>query len=318
VAKRQKTESIEVENTTTGEETAGRIILRIALWIAALMAAALLFQGNIVRVNCVELPVKSLPQGFDGTTVAFVSDLHITTLNSRSKVEALIRDIEAIHPDLLLLGGDYTGSDLLLRVAVGRNNSNYVTRMTEMRDLFFMSLAKIECPLGKFAVAGDMDNILERESGTRLEEAARLGGVTVLRDESVRLWRNGDSIVLTGVDDWRTGMNDTRSPAQGVDWDDCVLLLSHTPEALPQLVNQSSSGEREWIDIALTGHTLGGQFRIKGNELLNPLAEKERYQSGWHMESGAKLLIIQGVSPETLPVRWGTTGQAHIITLRRD
>ena len=150
-----------------------------------------------------------------------------------------------------------------------------------------------------------------------LEDAASLGGVTLLRDSSVRVTKGGQSIALVGVDDWRTGVQNTRTPARGMRSNDCVIVISHSPEAIPQLAAQPGEDGGHWIDAALTGHTLGGQIRVGGYEVFSPLAGDERYGAGWHMENGVKRLVSEGLCGGFLPLRWGTSAEVHVITLRR-
>ena len=277
----------------------------------------MIVQGNVIAVRCVELPLRDLPPAFEGTTLVYLSDLHMTTLSPPGKMAALMKQLEKIQPDLLILGGDYTGNDILGELAVRNSREIYGSKQAEMREFFFLSLADFEAPLGKFAVAGDMDNLLERSAQTSLADAAAMGGVKLLRDETARIEKDGQTLALTGVDEWRTGIQDTRTPARGLRSGDCVILVCHNPEALPQLAAQPGEDGAQWIDAALTGHTLGGQIKIGGRELFNPLAGDERYSAGWHMESGVKLLISEGLCGSFLPLRLGTRSEIHVITLRR-
>ena len=294
-----------------------RALLRCAALLLGLLLIAMAFQGDVIRLRCVELPLRDLPSAFDGVRIVYVSDIHITSLNSLSKVNALMRQLEQIQPDLLLLGGDYTGNDVIGRLICQSRGESFSAKQSETRALFFLSLADFEAPLGKFAVAGDMDNLLERSAAMSLEDAASLGGVTLLRDRSARVTKGGQSIVLAGADDWRTGMQDTRTPARGLRASDCVILLSHSPEAIPQLTVQPGEDGGRWIDAALTGHTLGGQIRVGGYEVFSPLAGDARYGAGWRLENGVKRLVSEGLSGSFLPLRLGTSAEVHVITLRR-
>lgn len=294
-----------------------RWLMRCLLLTVMLLMAVMTVWGSLVLVVSTELPLRDLPEVFDGVKIVYISDIHLTTFNSLKKVESLMGQVQKLEPDLLLLGGDYTGNDLVqMAVSLG-GEENYDDTMAERRDLFFLSLRNFVAPLGKYAVAGDMDNLLERSVGTTLEEAAALGDVMLLRDRAVRIEKDGQTLTLVGVDDWRTGLQDVRTPAAGLYSDECVLVLSHNPEALPQLNGQPAQDGGLWMDAALTGHTLGGQIRLGAYELFNPLSGDERYQVGWHMENSTKTLISTGLSGATLTFRLGSTAQVHLITLRK-
>ena len=92
-----------------------RVIGKIAGLLAALRLAFMVFQGSIVRLRIAELPLADLPNSFKGTKILYLSDLHINSLNSIDRVNALIDELMLLDPDLLLLGGDYTSFDPLMR-----------------------------------------------------------------------------------------------------------------------------------------------------------------------------------------------------------
>lgn len=294
-----------------------KLMLRYVCAVVIITLVWMFAEGNVVKLKKSTLPLDSLPTAFEGTRILYLSDLHINSLNSVSKVSALIDELARLNPDMLLLGGDYTSFDPLMRIAAGTSGKAGAYDIeTELRDLFFLSLADFNPPLGKYGIAGENDNLLERNAGTSLEDAMLLGGVKLLRDDAAVVSKGSESIVLVGVDDWSTGIQDTRSPASKVSSRDCVILLCHNPEAIPSLNNQPAS-DGIWIDAALSGHTHGGGINLFGFELFNPLGSEERYQSGWHLENSAKVLISNGVGNDFLPLRLNASPEAHLITLTR-
>jgi len=283
----------------------------------ALLVVWMLIEGSAVRLKSSVLPLRDLPSAFEGTRVLYLSDFHINSFNTPEKVSALMEELKKLNPDLLLLGGDYSNFDPVMRISTGSSGKTGVYALeTELRDLFFLSLSDFNPPLGKFGIAGEHDNLLERNSGTLLRDAMALGGVTLLRDEAVRISKDGASLTLVGADDWSTGLQDTRTLSDLVSAKECVILLSHNPEAIPQLNNRPASCGL-WIDAALSGHTHGGGIELFGIELFNPLGREDRYHAGWHKENGAKVLISRGVGSDLLPMRLNASPEAHLITLTR-
>jgi len=283
----------------------------------ALLVVWMLIEGSAVRLKSSVLPLRDLPSAFEGTRVLYLSDFHINSFNTPEKVSALMEELKKLNPDLLLLGGDYSNFDPVMRISTGSSGKTGVYALeTELRDLFFLSLSDFNPPLGKFGIAGEHDNLLERNSGTLLRDAMALGGVTLLRDEAVRISKDGASLTLVGADDWSTGLQDTRTLSDLVSAKECVILLSHNPEAIPQLNNRPAA-DGLWIDAALSGHTHGGGIELFGIELFNPLGREDRYHAGWHKENGAKVLISRGVGSDLLPMRLNASPEAHLITLTR-
>lgn len=292
--------------------------LRLGGVASLLLLIWMLIEGSAVRLKSATLAVDDLPAAFEGTRILYVSDLHINSLNSVDKINALMDELSQVNPDLLLLGGDYTNFDPFMRITAGSSGKAGVHALeTEYRDLFFLGLSDFDAPLGKFGIAGENDNLLERSAGTSLEDAMRLGGVTLLRDEAFRIEKDGSFLTLVGVDDWSTGLQDTRTPASLVSAEECVILLCHNPEAIPLLNNQPAA-DGIWIDAALAGHTHGGGVNLFGMELFNALGANERFHAGWHIENNAKVLISRGVGNDLLPLRLNAPPEAHLITLTRD
>ncbi|MBO4885662.1 MAG: hypothetical protein J5602_10155, partial [Clostridia bacterium] len=58
-----------------------RALLRCAALLLGLLLIAMAFQGDVIRLRCVELPLRDLPSAFDGVRIVYVSDIHITALN---------------------------------------------------------------------------------------------------------------------------------------------------------------------------------------------------------------------------------------------
>jgi predicted MPP superfamily phosphohydrolase len=85
-----------------------------------------------------EITIESdqIPAQFDGKTIVFLSDIHAGPFFSQERIDSLVNQVNALDPDLILLGGDYVDGD-----------SAY-TQST------FDSLSNLEAPLGVYAVLG--------------------------------------------------------------------------------------------------------------------------------------------------------------------
>src|SRR3954468_20446706 len=81
--------------------------------IASPFAAASygLFESTWVKIDRQTLPLPRLPRAFDGTTVAFLTDLHHGPFTGLDYVTSVVRTTLALRPDLIVLGGDYSHRD---------------------------------------------------------------------------------------------------------------------------------------------------------------------------------------------------------------
>ena len=72
----------------------------------------------------------------------------------------------------------------------------------------------------------------------------------------------------------------------------------------------------QWIDLALCGHTHGGQIRLFGRSVLSVSDTEQRFLTGWNTQSGIPILTTEGVGCEGLNLRLGTEPEIWLITLK--
>jgi len=289
---------------------------RIALLVLlafVLLAGYMALEADVVRVEYADVHLTDLPEAFSGTRILFLSDLHVGNLYAPDKTAALVEQLQALKPDLLVLGGDYSALDIVdyARALTGGVPLSEAKRaMSARRDQFFLMIRSFQAPLGKYAVPGNHDYELND-----LDQAVALGGLTLLKNTGKVLSRGGQKLILSGLDDWKAGEQDIEKIASAVRGSDCVILLSHNPDALPSVVSQPSADEKPWADLVLSGHTHGGQVALFGQGLFASSIYGNRYLSGWYEDGGSLLLVSNGVGGYMLPLRLGAAPQAHLITL---
>jgi len=242
-----------------------------------------------------------LPPAFDGLRVAFVTDIHAGPFFSQERLDKLIGRIDAWHPDVILLGGDYaTDSDSAVA--------------------FFAARPGFSAPMGVYAVPGNHDRVLPESNLLRLLQAMREAGVTPLCNAMEVLRAEGQFIYLAGIDDYAVGHPDIQGVAAASRADGFTIFLMHNPDGIPEaLAARDMNGAQGWADLILCGHTHGGQVTIFGQRALSDInrATGERFRTGWKREGGADILISNGVGATLLPIRFFARPQIHFLTLRR-
>ncbi len=303
-------------NLQKGAAGKGKRWWRAALLIVAALALLLgymAFEGDVVRVQYADVYLADLPEAYSGTRVLFLSDIHLGNLMPPEKSAALVSQLQSLNPDLLLLGGDYSSLDAVdyARALTGATTLSDAKRaLTVKRDQFFLMIRDFEAPLGKFMVPGNHDYELKD-----LDKAAALGKLSLLQNSGKVISRNGAKLTVAGLDDWRAGVQDIAKVASAVRGRDCVLLLSHNPDALPSVVGQPSGDDAPWADLTLSGHTHGGQIALFGHGFFSSSIYGDRYRSGWYEDHGALMLVSNGLGGLFAPLRLGAPPQAHLITL---
>jgi len=290
--------------------------LKIALGLLAALALLIVWmavEADVVRVEYADVYLPDLPEAFGGTKILLLTDLHVGNLCPPEKAAALVMQLQPLEPDLLLLGGDYSSLDAVdyARALAGHTALSDARRaLAARRNQFFLMIRPFEAKLGKYAVAGNHDYELDD-----VDRAIPLGGLTLLRNSGKVLERDGQRLIVAGLDDWRAGEQDLSRIASAVRGRDCVILLSHNPDALPSIAAEPAADGALWADLTLSGHTHGGQIAPFGLGLFTSSIYGNRYRSGWYEDAGALLLVSNGVGAAVLPLRLGAPPQAYLITL---
>jgi hypothetical protein len=163
----------------------GRLWPRYALLLRgwALVAAGLLsliafVQGHRAPVvEKYEVRLPNLRHELDGTVVVLASDFHLGTLVQKDWLEARIRQIEAEHPDMIVLAGD---------IVEGEDPSE-----AELLS----SLRMLHARLGVWSVTGNHEFDEENENKPGVIEK---DGVQVLHDRWAEVQ---PGLIVAGVDD---------------------------------------------------------------------------------------------------------------------
>jgi predicted MPP superfamily phosphohydrolase len=205
-----------------------------------------------LEVSKVQVGVQGLPPALDKLTVAQLGDFHLGQHVSRDQVRRAVEMTNALAPDLIVLTGDFvTGS------------ASYSAACAE-------ELAQLKAPYGVYAVLGNHDNWTDADEVSANVEAA---GIVVLRDEARGIDIGGSRVWLLGIED--TGFTAGFFGGSFGDfkaiWDEkrqrLAEMLERVPEGEPRLLLAHNPDFTEMlpegrIDLALCGHTHGGQVRV--------------------------------------------------------
>ena len=223
--------------------------------------------------------------------IGYGSDFHAGPVTDPSVLEDACAGLRAMAPDLLLLGGDF------------------VTGIPDEVGWLAQELGSIPAPLGRFAVLGNHD----RWSGIgRIIEQLEAAGIRVLVNENVQLPAPYDRVWVCGLDDHTTGWPDAAAALRGADGVRVVLM--HAPSGLLDLGT-------ERFDLALCGHTHGGQLALPGGTaVVVPHGRlSRRYARGrFEVGAGGTLIVSVGLGCVVLPVRAFAEPEIIACTLYRE
>ena len=248
------------------------------LWLIALVLilAALLLDSNYrIVVTEYQLVYESLPQSFDGYRIVQISDLHMAEYGER-----LFRLVRKQEPDIIVLTGDF------LNMKLGRTIKNQVP---SLRPTLEGLTAIAPC----YFISGNH----EWASGetTALAVLMEELGIHWLRNEAVALQRDGEHIVLAGVEDPNAAAEMRRPDALAEELaarypGSYRLLLAHRNDFLVKYPDLP-------VDTVLCGHAHGGIVRLPlvgglfgtGGNLF------PEYEAGHYNEGGYDLIVSRGL-----------------------
>ncbi len=270
---------------------------RLGKWMMLLPAGCALFYP-LYLANQLDLVKEtyhnpSLPSPFSGLSIAYVSDIHHGHFFSDERLDMLVNRVNALEADLILLGGDY-GEDSAGALA------------------FWQKKPAFQAKIATLAIFGNHDRTLPEENFLPIQNAMKAAGVIPLVNDTYLLEKEGHTLAIAGADDYYNGFPDLEKLARLTKGASFTIFLPHSPDMLPDTY-QLPGGP--FYQLALCGHTHGGQVALFGYAPKTSSDYGNRYRSGWYREHGVDLMVSNGVGTSMLPVRLGVRPQFHLITL---
>lgn len=264
--------------------------VRTAVVATPLAAASYgLFESTWLKVDRQTLPLARLPQSFDGTTIAFLTDIHHGPFTGLDYITDVVRTTLMLRPDMIVLGGDYSLRD---RKYIGP---------------CFDALSPLKAPMGVHAVPGNHDywhGIDETKAGMA---SAR---ITDLTNKGLWFERGGERFRLAGIDDLWMGQRDLNAALGDATKNDACLLVSHNPDVAETLRDPR-------VGLMLSGHTHGGQVMLPGvGAPFVPSNYGSKYLKGFVEAPMTKVYVSRGVGLIGGPVRVGSRPELTMITLK--
>jgi uncharacterized protein len=268
-------------------------------------AGLALYSGEIERhwleVTELEIKLNNLPAAFDGMRIAQLSDIHLDEFTEPFFLRHVVKKINQIHPDMVLLTGDFVTDGM-------RGRSLAVQAAWQCASI----LKGLECRQ-LYAALGNHDVLVGPQ---KVMAALTDSGITVLRNAYLPLERAGGRIWLAGLDDPLEGHPnpDLAIPASIRNQpNEPVVLMCHAPDYVRTLQAQPAG---QAVSLMLSGHTHGGQVRAPflGALFLPPMGH--RYVEGFFRLGGLQLYVNRGIGTVGLPLRFNCPPEITLITLR--
>lgn len=263
----------------------------IFIFVIAVIAVIYLYWGNTkIGVTNITVTSENIPDEFNGFKIVHISDLHNAEFGDGQK--DLIGKIEAQDADIIVITGDMIDS-----------------RRTDV-DKAVELITGLGNKIPVYYVTGNHESRVREYN--ELESKLIENGVTVLKNESVKIEKDGSFINIIGVDDPSFGMsaNDIFHTVSELKTDGYDVLLSHRPELFETYCESGA-------ELVLCGHAHGGQVRIPfaGGLVAPNQGLFPEYTAGSYKSGSTEMIVSRGLGNSIIPLRVNNPPELVVITL---
>ncbi len=164
-------------------------------------------------------------------------------------------------------------------------------------------LARLEAPLGRFAVLGNHDYV---HGADEIRDALERHGIIALDDAHRTLHHDGHAIDLIGLPDARRLRPEGKALLAGLSNERPAIVLAHDPFWFAHV----PAGPH----LTLAGHTHGGQIVLPlVGALRNASHAPMRWSYGHVEEGGRHLYVSAGLGTSGIPLRIGMPPEYAIL-----
>ena len=266
-----------------------KFLLFICVLAAVFVTVSLGFiNARIPRIKKLEIKI-SKPSKFNGLKIAAATDIHLGTIVSRLMLEKIVKLINSLEADIVLLPGDVVDEDIgpVIKQNLGE------------------TLRKIKSKYGIYAITGNHEYIGGVGPACKyLEEH----GINMLRDEYVLI---ENEIYIAGREDRsiKQFSGRIRKPLEeimnGIDKSKPIILMDHQPVKLIE-------AEKNGVDLQLSGHTHHGQL-WPFNFITKKVYELSR---GYKTRGSTQYYVSCGAGTWGPPIRTGSKPEIIEIELK--
>ncbi len=238
-----------------------------------------------------------IPAAFSGFLIAQISDLHNAQFGKNNA--ALIKNLSQQQPDIIVITGDFIDS----------NHTDIEVALD------FVQEAVLIAPV--YYVTGNHEAWCTDAQLEQLKTGLETAGVTILENEAVQLERDGQTITLMGLSDPFFGATSSSIPriidSLKNDAAEYTILLAHRPELFETYADAN-------VDLVLSGHAHGGQFRLPliGGLVAPDQGLLPQYDSGLYTDGATNMIVSRGLGNSIIPLRFNNRPEIVLVKLQAE
>ncbi len=261
------------------------------------------------KIHKVEVAFEGLPKEFDGLKITQISDIHSGSFDNPEPVKHAVKLVNDQGSDIIFFTGDLVNS--------------IADEMDPWVDVF----KELKAPMGVYSIFGNHDygdyvrwyNTDQKKANLdKLVNVHKELGFRLMRNENLKLEKNGATIDLIGVENWGRGgfskYGDLDKALVGTTTGSFKILLSHDPSHWEEKV---MNHPEENIHLTFAGHTHGMQFGIEVPGIkFSPVQFRYKRWAGLYEENNRYLYVNRGLGFIGFPGRVGIWPEITVVTLK--
>ena len=259
------------------------ITLIILLLLVSLVIIYSYFIGTSgLKVKEYNIKSKNIPDEFYGLKIVQLSDIHYGYHFNKKKLENVVKKINEIKPDIVVLTGDII-------------NNNKISN--EEKNELIEELNKIEVTIGKYAIKGNHDYDFKD-----FEQVLNDSSFINLNDTFEIIHGNNSNIMISGVSTNLHGENkineklDSSKKYLENNSVNYKILLLHEPDYIDDIKDIS-------YDLTLAGHSHNGQVRLPFIGAIYTPKGAKKYYSEYYKVKNTDMYISNGLGTTIMNLR---------------
>lgn len=254
------------------------ILILLIIWIA--------YGNTDLEIYKYNVKSEDIPSEFDNFRIVQISDLHNAEFGENN--EKLLLMLKQADADIIAITGDMidsrnTGVDVAI---------SFAQKAVNIAPVYYVNGNHESRVLGEYE---------------KLKQGLADAGVTILENSSADITIGDETISLIGINDPTFRMelvDDTMEQNIAHQLEDMIpdndnykVLLAHRPEYFDVYAGN--------VDLVLSGHAHGGQFRIPfiGGLVAPGQGFFPEYYEGSHIKENTEMIVSRGIGNSIIPFR---------------
>ncbi len=279
------------------------LILCLTTVFIIYVPANVIFNYNSIQVRRVNYINKDIPRELNNFKLVFISDIHADQYTNAKRLEKYILKVNYLHPDLVLVGGDFISS-----------TPDYIQTAAKY-------VGKIKSKYGIYSCVGDHDNWAYGNDYEKSLQAVE----SALKDNNIEMINNSTKVINIGgskidivfiTNTYAEHIKKSTLDKLTLDTAKYSLkiLLTHQPHN-----NVIKRAAKMGFDLFLAGHTHGGQITFLFPFInLTPTLLETKYVRGNFRIKNMLMIVTRGMGMSLVPLRYNSEPEITIINIRKN